>query len=48
MRKLQVSLLTVCALLLTGGAFAQQPGGDPLSGTWNHESRNGDFKITKK
>ena len=19
-----------------------------LSGTWNHESRNGDFKITKK
>jgi hypothetical protein len=21
---------------------------DTLSGTWNHESRNGDFKITKK
>ena len=34
MRKLQASLLTVCALLLTAAAFAQQAGGDPLSGTW--------------
>ena len=33
MRKLQVSLLTVCALLLTAAAFAQS-GGDPLTGTW--------------
>ena len=34
MRKLQASVLTVCALLLTAAAFAQQPGADPLSGTW--------------
>ena len=34
MRKLQASLPTVCALLLTAAAFAQQPAGDPLSGTW--------------
>jgi hypothetical protein len=33
MRKLQKALLTVCALLLTVAAFAQQPAGD-LSGTW--------------
>jgi hypothetical protein len=27
MRKLQASLVTVCALLLTVAAFAQKPGG---------------------
>jgi hypothetical protein len=34
MKKLQASLLTVCALLLAAAAFAQKPSGDPLSGTW--------------
>ena len=34
MRRLQASLVTVCALLLTVAAFAQTPAGDPLSGTW--------------
>jgi hypothetical protein len=34
MRKLQASLLVVCALLLTTAAFAQQAKEDPLTGTW--------------
>lgn len=34
MKNLRRSLLTVCALLPTVAAFAQQSGGDPLSGTW--------------
>ncbi len=34
MRKAQASLLMVCALLLTAAAFAQEPGGESLSGTW--------------
>jgi hypothetical protein len=34
MRKLQSSVLAVCVLLLSAAAFAQQPSGDPLSGTW--------------